>query len=122
MKRIDIQRLREMHAAATPGPWKIVATKDPSGEWDAYAKAKDGLPVDLEHTDNLPAVCAAMNALPALLREVELLRASNNALWEYIQTQDEVYGDYGLYLAAQAASDRCDFEFREEDGEEDDDG
>jgi hypothetical protein len=109
MRRIDITALREMHAAATPGPWKIVATKDPSGEWDAYAKAKDGLPVDLEHTDNLPAVCAAMNALPALLREVELLRAVRKAASNRLRGIWR--GDLGVELDKYADA------FGEEDGD-----
>jgi hypothetical protein len=66
----DIQQLRDLLAAATPGPW-IVNDDDTislaSGEKAAWRQA---------HRANCALIVAAVNALPDLLDEVNRLRVA----------------------------------------------
>lgn len=78
---MDIEHLRTLEAAATPGPWREVAE---SGEWwiEHYSDDKpEGVFVCDSNSSNwrlqadIDFVVAARNAMPALLAELTQLRA-----------------------------------------------
>ena len=89
MKR-STQELRDLHAAATKGPWRWWTSNshqrlssDATGKdgdvLSAY-RAKDGLCVIHVLDADANLIVAAVNELPALLDEVETLRAENAKL------------------------------------------
>lgn len=78
---VDTQRLRELLEAATPGPW-ITDPEDRDSvigavEWGTDGRVIDGIDViyRMGVTEDAALIVAAVNALPALLEEVETLRA-----------------------------------------------
>lgn len=91
--------LRRLHEAATPGPWEAQSTSWPrtrqKGEWwQIWAQHQGGrtLIADIARTDtpsdkelaqdraNGSFIAAARAAVPALLDEVDALRAAGRAL------------------------------------------
>lgn len=94
---VDIKKLRELDAAATPGPWSVIV--DSFGEDDKYtrcggiATGNDAMPLYdrtmIVETDSgfyppdLPTahlIATMRNALPELLDEIERLREANKWL------------------------------------------
>jgi hypothetical protein len=84
---LDIATLRALLAAATPGPWRnglggIVQLSDGGKGYplDYYPDCADVVTTDgadarVATEPDLDLICAAVNALPTLLDEVERLRA-----------------------------------------------
>ena len=96
---IDIDELRALLAKTTPGPWKVVI--DDSGDrdltvpaifapdeldcaivgWDGFCQRHwQSARGEREWNANAEFIVAAANALPALLDELEALRAANQWL------------------------------------------
>lgn len=75
---IDLDELMRLHAAATPGPWKIgawngIVAESPRGvEWD---KALFSVALNAEKTAKADAayICAACNAVPELVARIREL-------------------------------------------------
>jgi hypothetical protein len=67
---VTIERLRELEAAATPGPWawRSRSIDGPTGRWIAY------LPTEGEGLTDVELIAATRNALPALLDVAEAAR------------------------------------------------
>ena len=70
----DIPKLRELLAKATPGPWN--STTDHKGYMidDGKGYCVAGAGTLNQHGADMDAIVAAVNALPALLSELEALR------------------------------------------------
>lgn len=118
MTRPDLERLRALCEAATPGPWCSASVPDLSSREDIirmlaeqWVCGPDSVENECLHvlagrgedersacvTGNGPDrranarfIAAARNALPALLDEVEWLRAENDRLRAVIRRGDEV--------------------------------
>jgi hypothetical protein len=102
---IDIAKLRELLAAATPGKWT----------WDDYAIMAEQSqhdvtvlcspggcgPVDCDPA-NAALICAAVNALPELLDEVERLRAALQEIQDW--ALNKAPGGSSTFSPAVAAS------------------
>lgn len=77
---IDLDELMRLHAAATPGPWKIgawngIVAESPRGvEWD---KALFSVALNAEKTAKADAayICKACNAVPELVQRIRELEA-----------------------------------------------
>jgi len=79
----DTQKLRELLAKATPGPWALNDDDTislASGEKTAWRQA---------HRANCALIVAAVNALPELLNEVERLRAEMDRMREALEKISE---------------------------------
>ena len=83
---IDTAELRRLLAEATPGEWRAVERGNSVPSHVVVTTAYDGAPsVNVcsgisPRTGNAALIVAAVNALPALLDEVERLTAANAAL------------------------------------------
>ena len=104
MTQQELDALRALADAATPGPWEEVVTE---GEWwltgpdifqDAVMRIDDA---ELSQAD-AAFIAAARVAVPALIAEVERLQAAllqmelERQAWAVIQTQPEPLDDAGL--------------------------
>jgi hypothetical protein len=77
-----IQRLREAHEAATPGPWSARAVEEAKDAWWSV----DGPGADVALTDaaDAHAIVLAHNALPALLDIAEAAQsAEQDVAWAF---------------------------------------
>lgn len=84
--KIDIENLRELHAATTQGEWRTIADSFDPPEWfiatsegvfgDCIFGPSEAMPVN----HNYEFAVRAHNVWPALLDELERLRAENAAL------------------------------------------
>jgi hypothetical protein len=96
MSATNTKRLREMLAAATPVPWRVAAVVTSGDDIPAAVSAVGHLvalgaypdtyarnPKAAENVDLIVAVC---NALPAMLDEMDALRAVADATRGHIQT------------------------------------
>lgn len=71
----DLDELDRLHAAATPGPWRVgrgVIVND--AEYGSLCISNIAKRVDV--LDDLEAIAALMNAWPEISRELRALRAS----------------------------------------------
>lgn len=91
MIQVDVQKLRELEAKATKGPWYSVrieptsATANHSHPYSVWIESAGPRAVQVEksvciHADDMDFIAAMRNALPSLLDEVERLRADANRL------------------------------------------
>lgn len=94
MSPVDVQELRRLVAAGTPGPWGVEQTED--ANWVGPMRACGDGKVEriVVHTDrgglrpdvlarndaNAAAVAALVNAAPAILDEIEAARQAQTAL------------------------------------------
>lgn len=84
----DIKNLRALLAAATPGPWDVeTQTENLSMLWGGAIRYDEHVCSELSEQD-ASLIAAAVNALPALLDEVEALwRVADAArAWREVQT------------------------------------
>lgn len=74
---VDIEKLRALLAAATPGPWKCM--QDGTAAWIDQGNVKKAVWLGIARGDqnrrDANLIAAAVNALPELLDKVERLRA-----------------------------------------------
>lgn len=87
---IDIQKLRELEQAATPGPWtaQVIGSTETQSDYaiiqegsvDDLFEMRLGGPIGYNRTHDKAVFVAARNALPELLDEVEKLRERVKAL------------------------------------------
>lgn len=79
---VDIEKLRALLAAATPGPWKCM--QDGTAAWIDQGNVKKAVWLGIARGDqnrrDANLIAAAVNALPELLDKVERLRARTAAL------------------------------------------
>jgi hypothetical protein len=69
-----IQRLREAHEAATPGPWSARAVEETKDAWWSVDAPGDPPGLALTSVADAHAIVLAHNALPALLDIAEAAR------------------------------------------------
>lgn len=76
---VDIEKLRALLAAATPGPWKASIYYDDGQPSGVDVESESGSVCDVRGrqlaTEDAAFIAASRDALPALLAEVERLRA-----------------------------------------------
>lgn len=93
-----IERLKELQAAATPGPWVVggsytVRTMRSSLDWIARMRDRHHSHADSEDAANAKLIVTAINALPALLEVAEAAKwvreTTNHA---YVLNQAAVKG------------------------------
>lgn len=81
---VDIEKLRALLAAATPGPWKASIYYDDGQPSGVDVESESGSVCDVRGrqlaTEDAAFIAASRDALPALLAEVERLRAENAQL------------------------------------------
>lgn len=83
--KVSIERLKELEAKATPGPWKFV-NYNGYDQWGSLlnkragtADSWDSLSTGRVHTANALFIAEMRNALPALLAVVEAAEADMEA-------------------------------------------
>ena len=90
----QLDRLRQLLQAATPGPWSFRATEHSGGirfvVSDTAPRNQDGtefVTADCSHGYNGKLIASAVNALPALLRVAEAAKEASRLLdeWELIR-------------------------------------
>ena len=78
----NLPALREAVAKMTEGPWKAVGIHIcpvmETGDWT---------PCELKRYEDAAGIVALRNALPALLDELEQLRASEKQAWQAVKEQ-----------------------------------
>jgi hypothetical protein len=80
---IDINKLRELHAATTQGEWTdgdSIVWLDNTDDDDFVSDCSLGYFSEERQAANATFIAAAHNVMPALLDELERLRAENAAL------------------------------------------
>lgn len=114
MTRVDTARLRELLAKATPGEWKHYRRKPTKKEWqiDAVDDANGDAVVHRTGFDasplrqkakaaNAALIVALRNAAPALLDEVEALRAEKDVI---SKENAKLIADRAFYIGE---ADKC---------------
>lgn len=100
---VDVAKLRELEKAATPGPW----TADGDAQWcdedgyygDEWIDMPRQARTYIQHSrmsgearvharDNAALIVEARNALPALLDEIEALRALADRAMPYVEAHN----------------------------------
>lgn len=102
---VNTQELRELLEKATPGPWAVrydYVVQAPSFDDGRLVPVAQPYGVNSDGTDlfaNARLIAAARNALPALLDEIDALRAALHTLiCEVVGLVEESEGVYGLHL------------------------
>lgn len=93
-----LNQLKELHAAATPGPWHLVPAENMvvAGENPDFEKGTGGEEIGIDYYGpartkagkaNKALLTEARNALPVLLETVEAQQAQLRHLWGFLAEQ-----------------------------------
>ncbi|MDH6279496.1 hypothetical protein [Prescottella agglutinans] len=86
MANIDLDKLEQLHATATPGPWEWVPNFGPTAIYSNTAEPGE-LVAQRVSTVDTRLIVEARNQLPALIAELRAARAA-------VETQRKVAGAY----------------------------